>query len=261
MITRRQLLDYAVSVGSYMALPRTSEALARFASLEPLDAMAASRGWYIGIAVDTASLLSPELTHIVCENFNLATVSGMKWNRIHPTPETFDFAEADRGVDFALTNRLQVHGHNLCWNSPEAYPAWFSPILTRSNAERYLTTHIRTLASRYRGHIDSWDVVNEPITSWSKRSDLLYPGIWLDLLGPEYIDIAFHAVANADPHARRVLNIYDVEQDSPNSTQTRQSTLALLRRLIAEAVPVQAIGLESHLDVTRPLGGAASFRF
>lgn len=261
MITRRQLISGTAATASYMAISRLCGASESSGWSGPLDAVAVSRGWHVGIAADTTSLLTPEFAQVVCRNFDLITSSEMKWNRVHPEPGTFDFGEADRGVEFGLKNGLRVHGHNLCWNSPEAYPPWFSTVLNRSNAEHYLTTHIATVAGHYKHHIDSWDVVNEPIASWSTRSDFLYPGIWIDLLGPRYIDIAFHAAANADPHALRVLNIYDVEQNSPRSAQARQATLALLERLMTQHVPVQAIGIESHLDVTQALGGTAFASF
>jgi endo-1,4-beta-xylanase len=137
-----------------------------------------------------------------------------------------------------------------------ASPAWFKSTLNKSNANRYLTEHITTVMRRYAGRIDSWDVVNEPTVFWSKRDDRLYPGIWLNLLGTEYIDIAFHAATDADPKALRVLNVYNVEQGKPEHEITRKATIGLLKQLRARGVPVQAVGIESHLDASVPLGGA-----
>jgi endo-1,4-beta-xylanase len=115
--------------------------------------------------------------------------------------------------------------------------------------------------THYKGRISSWDVVNEPVVPWSRRSDSLYPGIWLDLLGTEYIDIAFHAAAAADPSALRVLNIYNVEQGTSDDELTRGKTLTLLKQLIARGAPVQAVAFESHLDAAEPFGGTAFQQF
>jgi endo-1,4-beta-xylanase len=104
-------------------------------------------------------------------------------------------------------------------------------------------------------------VVNEPIVPWSKRDDGLYPGIWLNLLGPEYIEIAFHAAAAADPKALRVLNTYYVEQGTPDHEKGRRDNLRFLQQCKRRGVPIQAIGIESHLDASLPPGGPALRRF
>ena len=97
---------------------------------------------------------------------------------------------------------ILVSGHNLCWNSQAAAPTWFKSVLNKWNAHRYLTEHITTVMRRSMpGALTTWDVVNEPTVFWSKRPDKLYPGIWLDLLGPTYIDTAFHAAAAANRRA------------------------------------------------------------
>jgi endo-1,4-beta-xylanase len=218
-------------------------------------------GSRIGIVADKASLQEPAFARVVTQNFDMLTASGMKWDRIHPGPATYDFTEADWNMQFAQDNGLQVHGHNLCWNSPLAYPAWFKSVLNKSNARQILTDHITTVMKRYEGRINSWDVVNEPVVLWSKRSDGLYPGIWVDLLGPNYVDVAFNAAAAADPKALRVMNIYNVEQGTPDHERTRNETIALLKHLLDRGVPVQAVGIESHLDTSLPLGEASYREF
>jgi endo-1,4-beta-xylanase len=138
-----------------------------------------------------------------------------------------------------------MHGHNLCWNANN--PTWLAKTLTKSNASRILTEHIVTVMRRYAGKITSWDVVNEPIATWMDRPHGLYAGPWLNALGSNYIDIAFHAAAEADPRALRVLNIAHVEQGGSGSDAARTATLRLVEGLLKRGVPVQAIGFESHL--------------
>ena len=177
----------------------------------------------------------------------------MKWFFIHPAPDTYAFADADAIVNFALNNRLSVHGHNLCWNTGN--PAWLTSTLTKQNAESILTKHIATVAGHYAGQVESWDVVNEPIGIWSKRPDGLYPGPWLDFLGPQYIDIAFHAAAAADPQAMRVINIHNVEHADAASQSYRTAAYNLIQGMVKRGVPIQGVGIESHLDGWRPFGG------
>lgn len=219
-------------------------------------------GINIGLQAERAELEFPGFAQIVKENFNLMTPGNeLKWPRIHPTPDSFNFTDGDWMVDFCESNRLMVHGHNLCWNSPSANPAWFHTVLDKSNASRYLTEHITTVMRHYSGRVDSWDIVNEPTVFWSRRPDGLYPGIWLNLLGPTYIDVAFHAAAAADPKALRIMNVYDVEHGIADHEKNRTATVRLLEELLDRGVPIQAVGVESHLDTTLPPGGAGLSRF
>jgi endo-1,4-beta-xylanase len=256
MMKRRQFLTKSLMAGAWAALPDTVSALAETNLAKPtptndpgpLKTAGAKCGIKIGAQAEKSSLEVPSFAQVVKENFDLLTPGNeLKWTRIRPTPDVFDFADGDWMVEFCHARGIQVHGHNLCWNST-ANPSWFNSVLNKSNASRFLTEHITKVMRHYTGRIDSWDVVNEPITSWSQRSDGLYPGIWLNLLGPTYIDLAFHAAAAADPKPLRILNIYDVEQGTPDDDRTRVLTIELLKQLLARGVPLQAVGIESHLD-------------
>jgi endo-1,4-beta-xylanase len=221
----------------------------------------ATRKRQIGIAADKSTLQDPAAADFVRRNFNLLTASGMKWDRIRHNKDEYDFSEADWNVDFAQRNGMAVHGHNLCWNSPVAYPGWFKTDLNKDNAKQILTEHITTVMRRYAGRVSSWDVVNEPVVPWSKRPDGLYPGIWIDVLGLQYFDVAFHAAAAADPKALRMINIYRVEHETPDCQKARRDTIALLKQLLSRGVPIQGVGIESHLEADLPLPGPAYKEF
>jgi endo-1,4-beta-xylanase len=261
-LTRRDALRLGLQCAALGALS-TSPVMMEGAAPSPmvLKAAGSHRGCLIGSAAPKVQLQDAAVAQFVIDNFNLLTASGMKWNAIHPEPDTYNFVEGDWNVDFAERNGMRVHGHNLCWNSPAGDPSWFKSVLNQSNARDILTSHIATVMKRYKGRVDSWDVVNEAVTPWSKRSDGLYPGFWTGLLGPEYIDIAFHAASLADPKALRILNIYCVEQDTPDDELTRTKVIALLKQLVARGVPIQAVGLESHLDASQPLGKTSFINF
>jgi endo-1,4-beta-xylanase len=160
---------------------------------------------------------------------------------------------------FAEDNKLLVHGHNLCWNAFN--PPWVDAVINKSNARQFLVQHITTVMKRYAGRIDSWDIVNEPVVPWDSRRDGLYPGVWVNSLGPEYIDIAFHTAAEADPKALRVLNFNHVEYETPDCAKTQERAIPLLKQYLGRGVPIQAIGLESHMDASQPLGDASLVRF
>jgi endo-1,4-beta-xylanase len=192
------------------------------------------------------------MTDLILANSSIITPGNdMKWAALRPAADSFRFTDTDWDVAFCHSRGIAVHGHNLCWN--EYNPAWLRATVNQTNGEKLLSDHISTVAGRYRGQIDSWDVVNEPIAVWHNRPGGLRAGPWLDSLGEAYIDIAFHAAADADPNATRVMNLNAVEQEGKGVQVSRDMTLKLISGMMTRKVPLQAIGLESHLDISRPL--------
>jgi endo-1,4-beta-xylanase len=213
----------------------------------PLKSYVAGCGMTLGIQTSKRQLQDPRQADFIVSNFNLiAAGNEFKWPKIQPGPDIYHFDEADWIINFVQQHHMLFHGHNLCWNTSN--PKWFADTLNKSNAEKFLTDHINAVMKRYAGKVSSWDVVNEPVAVFDKRPDGLYPGPWVDLLGERYIDVAFHAAAEADPHAIRVLNLHHVEQDTEDGNHSREVALGLIQRLMKRNVPLQAIGFESHLE-------------
>ncbi len=217
-------------------------------------------GVRVGAQASWTDLNNPAFAAFIIENFNTLTAGQeLKWSSfLRPSPTTYNFSRADAMVEFAEHHGMHFHGHNLCWN--HWLPSWVNSTLTRTNAAQYLTEHITTVVRRYAGRVDSWDVVNEPLGTWWNAQTGQPPRPWIDLIGPTYIDIAFHAAAAADPHALRVLNFDGLEQSSWNDA-ARQQALKLVGDLLRRKVPIQAIGLESHLDATLPMENESQDKF
>lgn len=214
-------------------------------SRHSLAALGAGCGMKVGIQCSVGRFTQAVLGSFLKNNFNMITPP-LKWSNLRPTPDQFDFTSSDREFAYSKAHGLAVHGHNLCWNSSN--PAWFDVALTKQNARDHLISHITKVVKRYRGQVDSWDVVNEPIAVWNKRPDGLRTGPWLELIGPEYIDLAFDAAKAADPAALRTLNLNLCENQTHSGDQVRQASLSLVKALLKRGVPVQAVALESHID-------------
>jgi endo-1,4-beta-xylanase len=217
---------------------------------DDLRARVQRSGKYLGCSVARSTFNNPVLLGFIQNNFNTITPAvELKWGALRPSPAEFNFTNSDWMVAFAERRDIAIHGHNLCWNT--ANPDWFRTVINKSNATSFLKEHIETVMNRYKGRIDSWDVVNEPVLIGGRRPDGLYPGVWLSLIGPEYIDIAFETAAVADPKALRVLNLHHVEQDGTDEF-ARQASLTLVRQLVRRKIPIQGVGFESHLNGSRP---------
>ncbi len=214
--------------------------------LPRLREIAAPKNLLVGSAVSYRELQQPAFTRLLAEQASIVvSENDMKWQNIHPEVDRFDFTRADALLNFAREHDHKLRGHNLCWHNQ--MPAWFAQIATPENAAHLLRNHIAQVAGHFAGHIHSWDVVNEAVHLEDGRPDGLRNSQWLQLVGPEYIGIAYRAAAEEDPKALLTYNDYDIEQDGPKFDDKRKAVLRLLTWMREQNIPIQALGLQSHL--------------
>ena len=243
--TRRQFLAQTAATASGSP-PSRLRALAQAQAAETLKSAAASRGLLVGCCVhaqtlreqnDYAALIQHQMSILVAEN-------EFKFGPIHPQPTTFFFKDADTIITFAEQNGLKMRGHNFVWH--RALPPWFATYVTPQNAEQVLVNHIETVAGRYRGRIHSWDVVNEAIQVSDNLPNGMRNSPWQTVL-PNYIDIAFRTARRVDPDAILTYNDYDIEGEDAASSAKRAAVLALVRGMQQRGVPIDAVGIQSHI--------------
>ena len=207
---------------------------------DTLRAAARGTGVRIGTAVDTTAL-AEDATYrqIVGREFNTVTPENvMKWALVEPTQGTYDWAAADRLVDFAVRHGQKVRGHTLVWHSQN--PDWLTEdAFTPAQLRQLLRRHILDEVGHFRGRIWAWDVANEVFNEDGTLRDT----IWLRALGPGYIADAFRWAHQADPSAKLFLNDYNVEWISPKS----DAYYDLIRQLRRSGVPVHGFGMQGHL--------------
>jgi endo-1,4-beta-xylanase len=187
-------------------------------------------------------LLIREVAALVPEN-------EMKWLHMSTAPFHSDYRVADWLVDFAAAHGLLCRGHNLLWYW--SIPKWFKELSDRATARTAMLRRVTDMVSRYRGRIDSWDVVNEPVDPGDDRTDQLRADVFLKQVGPEYLSLAHSAARAADPEARLVLNECGVEYDTPDMDRKRAAVLDLLENMRKRHIPIDALGIQAHLSVRR----------
>lgn len=219
---------------------------------DSLQAHAAARGMFFGSAVfDEALAKDSALAAIVrAECGMIASEWSFKWDTLQPQRGRFNFAPADALLAFAAKSQLRLRGHTLVWH--EANPQWLEAALSPQTGEALLTNHVARVASHFRGRLPHWDVVNEPLHPEDGPPLGLRDTPWFRALGPGYIDLAFHSAAGADPGALLVLNEFGLDYAIPWQERRRGALLELLSKLLAHGVPVQAVGLQAHLDAAEP---------
>lgn len=191
--------------------------------------------------VDTSSikLVKQHFNSIVAENC-------MKCEVIHPEEDRYDFTLADQFVSFGEKNGMAVIGHCLIWHSQLA--PWFCVDEKGNNVtpevlKQRMKDHITTIVARYKGRIKGWDVVNEAILEdGSYRKSKFY-----EILGEEFIPLAFQYAHEADPDAELYYNDYAM-----NMPGKREGVVKLVSSLKEKGIRIDAVGMQGHMGMDYP---------
>jgi endo-1,4-beta-xylanase len=220
-----------------------------------LAKLASAKGMRFGSAVGAGSATSgsfrnPDYARMLRTDCALLVPENeMKWQAVRPAPDSFDFGPFDEMLNFAEANALAMRGHTLLWHRPQWMPGWLEAYdfgaRPATEAARLLTTHIKTVTDRYRGRISSYDVVNETVL---EDSTLAQTALSRAIGGTEaLVDLAFRTARAQLPEAELVYNDY-MSWESGNENH-RAGVLKLLEGLKARGVPVDTLGVQSHIRI------------
>lgn len=203
----------------------------------------------IGVALSNSVIREQTAAHAMIRNqFNsVVAENDMKSIKIQPKEGVFDFSGADRFVNFGEANDMFIVGHTLVWHSQA--PDW---IFTDKNGEdvsrsvliERMRNHITTLVKRYKGRVHAWDVVNEAITGDGEFRKTK----WYEIIGEDYIEMAFQFAHEADPDAELYYN--DFGMDSPGK---RKAVVALTQKLKQKGIRIDGIGMQGHYNLNLSL--------
>jgi endo-1,4-beta-xylanase len=165
----------------------------------------------------------------------------------------YHFDEADSLVNFALENNIKVRGHTLIWH--QQVPSWFfvenGAKVSRKKLISRMENYIHDVVTHFKGRVFCWDVVNEAFSFNEYQVQTDYSGMRMNqfrqIIGPEYIEIAFKAAAQADPQALLFYNDYE--------TQNTQKIAAISKMIVdfrGRGIKIDGIGHQMHCSMSHP---------
>lgn len=191
--------------------------------------------------------LDPKGDSVVRRHFNTIVAENcMKSQEIHPQEDVWFWDDADKFVDYGVKNNMAIVGHCLVWHSQLS--PWFpydstGAYVTPEVLKQRMKDHITTLMTRYKGKIMGWDVVNEAIEDdGSYRRSPFY-----EILGEEYIPLAFQYAQEADPDCELYINDYSMFNPAK-----RDRYIKIVNDLKARGLRCDAIGMQAHYGLDFP---------
>jgi endo-1,4-beta-xylanase len=203
----------------------------------------------VGTALNTYQVAGrdSQAIDLTKKHFNsIVAENCMKMAGIHPRENSFFWEEADAFVEFGEANNMHIVGHTLVWHSQAGDWVFVDEEgndVSRDVLIERMRNHIHTVVSRYKGRVDGWDVVNETILddgSWRQSK-------WVEIIGPEFVQLAFEFAHEADPEAELYYNDYSV-----STPAKRDGIYYMVKDLIDKGVKIDAVGLQGHLTMASP---------
>ena len=234
-----------------LALAGTLAVALAASAQQPTSLKQAFKGdFYVGAAIDRAQAegQDPIGDPIVASQFNsISPENDLKWIIVHPEPGQYNFGPADAYVAFGQKHHMWVVGHNLVWHNQ--VPAWVfrdkdGKLLTRDALLKRMHDHIFTVVGRYKGKIQSWDVVNEALN----EDGTLRQSLWYKIIGPDYIAKAFEYAHQADPKAQLTYNDYNLAIHP----EKLAGAIRIVKELKAQGITIDCVGMQNHDRLDSP---------
>ena len=203
----------------------------------------------IGVALGTEQILEEDeiAAPLITKHFNSITAeNAMKWERIHPSLDEYNFELTDRFISFGEYHNMSIIGHTLIWH--QQTPEWVFKNEDRNTLDRdgllkRMSDHINTVVGRYKGKIKGWDVVNEALN----EDGSLRNSEWLNIIGEDYLLKAFEFAHQADLNAELYYNDFSLENEPK-----RKGAIELIRKLKANGIKIDGVGLQGHYKMDWP---------
>ena len=219
-------------------------------SLSPsLAELAAAKGLRFGSTVSAVEggYTNPAVAELLIRECNLIVPENeLKIYIVEKDEGKFDFTAADGIFKFCKSHHLAMRGHTLWWARDKYSPEWLLKHDFGKNpkvaAERMLREYTATLIDHYGTNIVSWDVVNEII---DPKTGEIRDSVFQRILGMDALRIVYEVAREHLPKTQLTYNDYMCWEAGKENH--RAGALKLLRWFRDQELPVDALGIQSHL--------------
>ncbi len=158
------------------------------------------------------------------------------------------WADMQATLEWCRLHGITTKGHPLVWACRSGMPPWLTGY-TVQETEELLKARVINIVRGFRGYIDIWDVVNEPINvkTWrNKVANLDDERDWgVEEPIPEvaaYVEASLRWANAANPGATLIVNEYNTiaREDA------RARFDALLAELNSQKAPISGVGIQAH---------------
>ncbi|KAF2502577.1 glycoside hydrolase, partial [Lophium mytilinum] len=196
---------------------------------------------YLSTATDYLSLNNTTYMSIATDSHEFGQVTPaneQKWMYIEPSPNVFNYTNGDAIIRPAIAHHQIRRCHNFVWHSQ--LPEWVTGTShTRSALLSIMENHIAHVMSHYSKQCYAWDVVNEAFN----EDGTLRSAVWLDTIGPEYLELAFKFAAKYnDGKAKLYYNNYNIETGNNKSL----AVAAMVKDFQSKGIQIDGVCLQSH---------------
>ena len=226
-----------------LAIKSSSQMIPTF-QMQPHSRKTYVEHFYVGAAINDNQINRTDVpaVNLIKREFNTISPENiMKWMYIHPSPDSFYFDMADKYVALGEENNQYIIGHTLLWHSQIA--DWMHEVKDSAEMANHLENHIKTIVGHFKGRVHAWDVINEAFNDDGSLRESLF----LDVMGEEYIELAFKWAAEADPEAELIYNDYNLW-----IPKKRVGVVRMLQTLNVLGVKIDGIGMQAHYSLIGP---------
>ncbi len=226
---------------------------------EGLHTLAQRSGRSFGFAIHPSYASGESVKALLAQHAGVITAeNAMKWRNIEGFLGGLDYTQADSVMALATRLNAKVRGHTLAWHQS-------TPLRLRHASPHVFaaeqTAYLQAMAGRYAGRIHTWDVLNEVIEPDHGRSDGMRESVMSALWGVDKYPVFFELARGADPLAKLAYNDYGMEQDEPWCERRRTVMLRTLYDWKKCKTPIDVLGLQAHLDLSRKFSATRLTRF